>query len=171
MLFRSPSNGRKVEKEGLGHRGIFSSIPRRQRVAPETGRGGSPTLPPPRTYRPSTPRVLYRLLAWSGHLALFLLANMADLILRRGSIEKQAIRFRRTLEKMGPTAIKVGQQLSARADVIRYQYCDELSKMLDQVPPYLVKQAVQIIEKAIGERLEECWNSFPPSMLNASRMK
>ena len=37
---------------------------------------------------------------------------------------------------MAPTFIKVGQQLSIRADILLNAYCEELAKMLDQVPPF-----------------------------------
>src|SRR5438132_13305817 len=71
---------------------------------------------------------------------------------------------------MGPAAIKVGQQLSVRADFIRHQYCDELNKMLDQVPPFPVEFAIQSVEKAIGKPLGEVFAVFDPVPIGSASL-
>jgi len=45
-------------------------------------------------------------------------------------------RFRRTLERLGPTFIKIGQFLALRPDLIPQSYCNELMGLLDVVPPF-----------------------------------
>jgi ubiquinone biosynthesis protein len=114
--------------------------------------------------------VLYRLVAWSGQLSLFFLANLRDTILRRDSVERRAVRLRHTLQKMGPAAIKVGQQLSVRADFIRHEYCDELNKMLDQVPPFPGELAIRSVEKAIGRTLGEVFAIFDPVPIGSASL-
>ena len=46
-----------------------------------------------------------------------------------------AVEFRRALEELGTTYIKLGQLLSSRPDLLPDVYIDELSKLVDQVPP------------------------------------
>jgi len=150
--------------------GVLAALPRRKRVEPEADRVGSPVLPPPRTYRAAPFMVFYRLVAWSGHLVWFCLQNLIDWFLRRSSIERRAVRLRETLERMGPAAIKVGQQLSVRADFIRHQYCDELNKMLDQVPPFPVEFAIQSVQKAIGKPLGEVFAIFDPVPIGSASL-
>ena len=170
MILKLTPSGKNVQGETKHDRSGLAPLPRRKRVEPEADRVGSPTLPPPRTYRPSTLPVLYRLLAWSSHLVWFGLQNLTDWFLRRSSIERQAVRLRETLERMGPAAIKVGQQLSVRADFIRHQYCDELNKMLDQVPPFPVEFAIQSVEKAIGKPLGEVFAVFDPVPIGSASL-
>jgi hypothetical protein len=45
-----------------------------------------------------------------------------------------AVEFRRALEELGTTYIKLGQLLSSRPDLLPDVYIDELSKLVDQVP-------------------------------------
>src|ERR1041384_7275769 len=49
--------------------------------------------------------------------------------------------FRRRLERLGPTFIKLGQLLALRPDLIPQEYCDELMHLMDQVPPYSWQEA------------------------------
>lgn len=44
-------------------------------------------------------------------------------------------RVRRALEELGPTFVKLGQMLSTRPDLIPIDYCRELEKLQDRVPP------------------------------------
>lgn len=62
----------------------------------------------------------------------------------------------------GPTAIKVGQQMSLRLDIIPYAYAHELEKLLDKVPAFSFEQARKRIEESIGEPLEEIFSAFDP---------
>ena len=61
---------------------------------------------------------------------------------------RQAAQLREALEELGPTFIKMGQVLSARADLLPPAYVDELSKLLDEVPPlpYSAMETVLIAE-------------------------
>ena len=119
-------------------RSVVASIPRRHRINEGASSASRLTLPPKRRYEASTWRVLRRLVAWVWQLFLFFGGNFYARLLGRSDIEAQAVRLRLMLETMGPTATKMGQQLSVRADLLPHQYCDELSKMLDSVTPFQV---------------------------------
>lgn len=142
---------------------VVRPIPRRRRVS-------SPSKPlrqviPPKSdlsLKASLPAVLRRMVIWNFHLLRLLIGIVYDLIRLRGSPETRAVRVRHMLQNLGPTAIKIGQQLSIRADVLSATYCEELGKLLDQVPPFPTPKAIEIIETSTGYRLEQVFRVFDP---------
>ena len=59
------------------------------------------------------------------------------------------------ITKLGPTAIKVGQALSVRPDLIPTEYATALSTLQDQVPPFPDKLAKKLLRSELGsERYE-----------------
>jgi len=54
---------------------------------------------------------------------------------RRPATEEGAREFRRALEELGTTFIKLGQLLSSRPDLLPDVYIEELGKLVDQVSP------------------------------------
>src|SRR5262249_55843037 len=76
-------------------------------------------------------RPIGRLLVWLWNALKFFAGNLVDILLRRDTVQRRAIRLRRIFESMGASLTKLGQQLSLRADLLPYAYCAELGKMLD----------------------------------------
>jgi ubiquinone biosynthesis protein len=60
------------------------------------------------------------------------------------------IEFRRALEELGTTYIKLGQLLSSRPDLLPDVYIDELGKLVDEVPPVAFEQIRPVIEADLG---------------------
>jgi predicted unusual protein kinase regulating ubiquinone biosynthesis (AarF/ABC1/UbiB family) len=56
------------------------------------------------------------------------------------------------IQRIGPTAIKVGQALSVRPDLIPLEYADTLATLQDQVPPFSSGEAREILFQDLGER-------------------
>src|SRR5213080_4339029 len=54
---------------------------------------------------------------------------------QRPATREGAREFRRALEELGTTYIKLGQLLSSRPDLLPDVYIEELGKLVDQVPP------------------------------------
>lgn len=54
------------------------------------------------------------------------------------------------IQKIGPTAIKVGQALSVRPDLIPEEYSTALSSLQDRVPPFPSDEAKVMLEKQLG---------------------
>lgn len=119
-------------------------------------------------FRASAFQALRRMMLWIWLAILLAAGNLLDWILRRSTIESRAIRMRLTLQRGGPTFVKIGQQLSLRIDLLPYQYAAELEKMLDHVPPFPVEQAIAAIEEAIGGPLEKEFAAFDPKPIGAA---
>jgi len=83
-----------------------------------------------------------------------------DKLNRRDTQENAPRRLRETFEKMGTTFIKFGQQLSMRLDLLPDVYTSELSKMLDNVPPFPADEAIEAIKRATGRPMEEIFSAF-----------
>lgn len=109
-----------------------------------------------------------RLLVWLWGALRFYYGNFRDVVRRRDTEERRAKRLRRIFEAAGGTFAKFGQQLSIRADVIPYAYCAELSRMLDQSPPFPTAEAIAIIERSLGRKLEEIFEAFDPDPIGSA---
>lgn len=69
-------------------------------------------------------------------------------------------RLRLALEALGPIFIKFGQMLSTRRDLVPDDIIDELAKLQDQVPPFPSEQAIEIIDNALGQSVNDIFASF-----------
>ena len=69
-------------------------------------------------------------------------------------------RLRMALEELGPIFIKFGQLLSTRRDMLPLDIADELAKLQDQVAPFDGDEARLIIEQALGDKVDNIFNSF-----------
>lgn len=76
--------------------------------------------------------------------------------------ESRSVRLRKVLEELGPTFIKLGQILSTRPDLIPQDFCDELSKLQDRVPPFYYEDVKKQIKESFGCYPEELFSSFDP---------
>jgi predicted unusual protein kinase regulating ubiquinone biosynthesis (AarF/ABC1/UbiB family) len=70
---------------------------------------------------------------------------------RRQATREGAREFRRALEELGTTFIKLGQLLSSRPDLLPNVYIEELGKLVDQVPPVPFDQIRQVISEDLGD--------------------
>ncbi|MBI4146979.1 AarF/ABC1/UbiB kinase family protein [Candidatus Woesearchaeota archaeon] len=68
--------------------------------------------------------------------------------------------FRKVIECLGPTFIKLGQILSLRPDFIPVEYCDELRKLQDKVPPFSFEDVKQIVEEDLGQPWSKLFSRF-----------
>src|ERR671936_90177 len=69
----------------------------------------------------------------------------------RPATREGAREFRLALEELGTTYIKLGQLLSSRSDLLPDVYIEELTKLVDEVPPVPFEQ----IERVIAEELPD----------------
>jgi ubiquinone biosynthesis protein len=69
---------------------------------------------------------------------------------------------------VGGTFVKIGQQMSIRLDLLSARYCQELAKMLDQVPPFPIEQAIATVERSTGQPLSATFSQFDPRPIGAA---
>lgn len=69
-------------------------------------------------------------------------------------------RVREALEQLGPIFVKFGQLLSTRPDLIPADICAELDRLQDQVPPFPNDQFVAIVEAALGDSVDNLFQTF-----------
>jgi len=64
---------------------------------------------------------------------------------------RDPVAFRRLLERLGPTFVKLGQFLALRPDVIPQEYADELMRLLDRVEPFTWPEARAVLDADFGD--------------------
>ncbi len=69
--------------------------------------------------------------------------------------KQNSVFLRESLERLGSVYIKLGQMLALRPDFIPSQFCDELYRLLDQVPPFNSTLAREILENELGENVSK----------------
>jgi ubiquinone biosynthesis protein len=75
---------------------------------------------------------------------------------------RQAAEFVSALVELGPTFIKMGQALSARADLLPPAYIDALNKLQDTIPPLPFHSIQQVLIEELGRAPEELYASLDP---------
>jgi len=153
---------RPMPPEGLTEEEAAKLLPRPQRLRVNWRQYTSPPRREREVFRAGPLRVLYRMVLWIAAVARLLGGNLVDVVLRRSSVERRAQRLRRTMESMGGTFVKLGQQLSMRIDLIPYPIAHELEKMLDDVPSFPSEHAIKAIEEAAGKPLTDVFAVFDP---------
>jgi ubiquinone biosynthesis protein len=69
-------------------------------------------------------------------------------------------RIRCVLEDLGPTFVKFGQIMSLRPDLLPSDLLFELSKLQDEVPPVEISKIRQVVEKGLGQSIENVFSVF-----------
>ncbi|MEA1933393.1 MAG: AarF/ABC1/UbiB kinase family protein [Thermodesulfobacteriota bacterium] len=89
---------------------------------------------------------------------------------RRETIESlsRAVRVRMALEELGPTFVKMGQILSTRPDLLPAEFIRELPKLQDEVSPFPLSEAREIIEKELRKPVEQIFSHFEEHPLAAA---
>ncbi len=155
----------KARKEGR-----VAPMPRRKKVGGKSESSGAPPMARHVDFDASVFAALARLFIWVWGLTRYFGGILIDKLLFRDDISRRAVRLRRTLESLGPTFIKLGQQLSVRADVLPYEYCAELSKMLDSIAPFDSKLAIAEIERTTGRKVTDIFAIFDPEPIGSASL-
>lgn len=159
-----------VEPVVLDNTAIVRAMPRITRT--RLTAASEVTLPMARTvsFAPGIIRPCLRLLIWIWGCIRFFAGGAFDVFLRRATVQRRAARLRRIFEDTGPAAVKLGQQLSLRADLLPYPYCAELSNILDNTEPVPVSDAIAVIERSFARPLNELFESFDPEPIGSASL-
>jgi ubiquinone biosynthesis protein len=82
--------------------------------------------------------------------------------------EVAALRFRKVLEELGPTFIKLGQVLSTRPDLLPRAFVRELQRLQDDAPPVPFEEIRQVVEEGLDRDLDDCFADFSTEPLAAA---
>jgi len=77
-------------------------------------------------------------------------------------------RFAKAIEKMGPSAIKLGQLLATRPDILGAEIARGLESLQDKLPPFSDAEARTIVVRDLGRPLDEMFVRFDPPVAAAS---
>lgn len=146
---------------------VLTTIPRREIRLQQVDDVSLPVLVSD-AFKTSLPRAVSRLFVWLFMLLNFVTGTVWDWLRRKDSEQRRAVRLRRTFERAGGTIVKFGQQMAMRIDLLPWAYTVELSKMLDQIPPFPVKQALETIERSTGKKWEEIFSVFDPEPIGSA---
>jgi predicted unusual protein kinase regulating ubiquinone biosynthesis (AarF/ABC1/UbiB family) len=69
---------------------------------------------------------------------------------QRPATREGAVEFRRALEELGTTYLKLGQLLASRPDLLPDVYIEELGKLVDEVPPFPFSEVERIVREDLG---------------------
>ena len=151
--------------------GVIEALPRRKPLNANAGRWQiSPPLTTALSFEATVFETCKRMLVWYWGLFRFCGMVVFDFFRGQHSIEHRAIRLRETLEALGATFVKLGQQLSIRADILPYAYCAELLKLLDSVEPFDTQYAIDKIEKLTGKKVGETFAIFDPKPIGSASL-
>jgi ubiquinone biosynthesis protein len=91
-----------------------------------------------------------------------------DKVHRQDSLERRAVRLREAIQRLGGTAVKLGQQMAMRIDLLPYEYTVELSKMLDRMPTFPTEYAIKRIECVLGKPILDVFAAFDPKPIGSA---
>ncbi|KAG5048342.1 hypothetical protein JHK85_009445 [Glycine max] len=74
------------------------------------------------------------------------------------------------VQDMGKRAVKLGQALSTRPDILPTVYCQELAKLQDQIPPFPTDVAIKSIENHLGVPINEIFKDISPAPIAAASL-
>lgn len=154
---------------------VVRSLPRRSRVEADASRSFGHnfkigTSGKRKALKASSFGTMGRLFTWTFGILRFFLTILKDRMRSQDTPARRAVLLRNMLENMGPTAIKVGQQLSVRADMLPYEYCQELNKMLDRMKPFEFSVAVETVEKCLGGPLDRYFKAFDDTPIGSASL-
>ena len=77
-------------------------------------------------------------------------------------------RLARSLEGLGPVAIKLGQLLSTRGDIFGRTFAEDLSRLKDRLPPFSMALARAEVARELGQPVDEVFPTFGEPVAAAS---
>jgi predicted unusual protein kinase regulating ubiquinone biosynthesis (AarF/ABC1/UbiB family) len=153
---------------GQGPSPVIGGMYRRQQMITRSSEAPAPLLIEEPEYNVSTVAALARLLKWVTLMLAIGWGLLVDRLLNRNDIAASARRLRMRMERMGGTFVKFGQQAAMRIDLLPWEYCVELSSMLDRMNPFPLEEALATVERATGKPWDEIFARFDPEPVGSA---
>ncbi|MCX6081926.1 MAG: AarF/ABC1/UbiB kinase family protein [Chloroflexi bacterium] len=141
--------------------GRIAPLPRREQIKVMVGDGDLPQMRFV-SFERKTSSTLRRFLDWLDLLLYYYLRVGWDALLRRDSPTRRATRLRQGFEYKGGTFIKLGVHLSMRVDLMPWYFSNELSGMVDHMPPYDISLALEALERCFKKPITAVFAQFDP---------
>ncbi len=87
---------------------------------------------------------------------------------RSASRGRPGERLARVLQRQGPAAIKLGQFLSTRGDMLGLVFAEDLSRLKDRLDPFPQAVAIEAVEQAFGGPIGALFSEFEEPIAAAS---
>ncbi|GGD51558.1 ubiquinone biosynthesis regulatory protein kinase UbiB [Pseudoxanthomonas indica] len=81
------------------------------------------------------------------------------------AVQPRGARLRLALQELGPIFVKFGQILSTRRDLVPPDVAEELALLQDRVKPFDGDQARMIVERALGQPIDQAFADFDTTPL------
>ena len=81
-----------------------------------------------------------------------------------------ATHLRQALEELGPVAVKLGQQLSTRTDLIPADWASELAKLQDAVTPAPWNAVREVLESELSGPVSDVFAQFEPTPIASASL-
>lgn len=78
------------------------------------------------------------------------------------------VKVRLLMQELGPTYVKMGQIISSRSQTLPPGWCEELSKLQNNVPPFSSEEVRAIIQEELGDTPERLYEEFSPTPFAAA---
>lgn len=137
------------------------SLPRRRKFKIVMDRYAGPPMMRKLVFKVKYRQAVWRLFVFSAAMLRWYAGRFKDRLRGTASDETRARRLREIIQRLGGTAIKIGQQLAMRVDLMPYAYGVELSKLFDEVPAFPTEQAIERIEALLGP-IDKTFAAFDP---------
>ncbi|WP_430428010.1 2-polyprenylphenol 6-hydroxylase [Parasphingorhabdus sp.] len=89
-------------------------------------------------------------------------------IARLGTIQPKTPNYSAALQAIGPAAIKLGQTLATRPDIIGTEAARDLLELQDNLPPVAFEQIKDEIESSLGISVEALYSEIDPDPVGAA---
>lgn len=89
-------------------------------------------------------------------------------IARLGTFQPKKPNYSAALQAIGPAAIKLGQTLATRPDIIGEEAASDLLHLQDNLPPVSFDSIREVIEASLGKSVEELYASIDPDPVGAA---
>ncbi len=170
LVARDASQARPEAPPAEPADGVIAALPRRVLIASGTPSQTNALRSHKVHFEASTAATIRRLFIWLWATLRYFVGTFRDSLRGNNTIDRRAVRLRLIMESLGPTFVKVGQQLSIRADLLPYAYCQELAKMLDKVAPFPTKYAIEAVERVTGKPIGKTFAVFDPTPVGSASL-